>query len=260
MLVAAGASILVAASKIDDFEWSLAEWQNVWLRHWHFSKWNVGTVFAAWMSGSLYYVIAGAILGSSAVGILNSAQTIMGVTNVFFQGMQNYMPIRASIALRDGGVTQLVKFLRKCSFLITSTTVGVALMVCIYPNYVMEFFYGHQFRDYGWVLVGYAIVYIVTALGQVLPIGLLTLEKTFPILLSFITSGIISVSIVYPLISRYGLTGVLIGLTVYPAIQSLVQFFAFRSLVAIEKARDNFRMASGSGGDTVDVAPTFDSG
>jgi O-antigen/teichoic acid export membrane protein len=234
MLVAASASILTAWCRIDNVEWSLAEWRNVSLRHWHFSKWLIGTTIASLMSGELYYAIAGGILGSSAVGILKAAQTIMGVTNVFFQGMQNFMPVRASIVYREGGATQLVKFLGKCSFLIVSATVGISLIAFIYPNYVMGFFYGPQYRDYGWVLVGYAIIYIVTALGVIFPIGLFTLEKTFPTLLAYIISGVITVIIMYPLIHEYGLIGVLIGQTIYPAAQSLVQFIAFQRIVAIK--------------------------
>jgi hypothetical protein len=44
----------------------------------------------------------------------------------------------------------------------------------------MGLFYGAQFSDSGWVLVGYAMIYVLMALGFVLPIGLFTLEKTFP--------------------------------------------------------------------------------
>ena len=237
MLVAASASILAAWCCIDNFEWSLAEWRKITLRHWHFSKWLMGACIAGWMSGELYYVIIAAILGSSAVGILKAAQTIMGITNVFFQGMQNFMPVRASIVYREGGIRELVKFLRKCSFVVVSATAGIALIVCIYPNYVMGFFYGSQYRDYGWVLVGYAIVYIVTALGVVVPLGLLTLERTYATLLGFIISAVVSIGLMYPLVSRYGLVGSLIGLAIYPAVQSLVQYFALRK--ALRKISDN---------------------
>ena len=237
MLIAASASILVVLGRIDKFDWSWAGWWSVTRRHWNFSKWNVGIVLAAWMSGQVYYFITGALLGSSAVGILNAAQTIMGVTNVLFQAMQNFMPVRASIAYRDGGIDQLGRFLWKCGLFITSATAVIVLILCVYPNQVMKLFYGSQFGDYGWVLVGYGIICIVTAIGTVFPIGLVTLEKTFPILLSFIISASTSIVIMYPLVSEHGLIGVLVGLTVYPAIQSFIQFFAFQSLVAKRAGR-----------------------
>ena len=234
MFAAAGVSIMAAWCKVHNLEWSLAQWQIVSLRHWHFSKWLISTTLLGWISGELYYVIVGGVLGSSAVGILKSAQTIMGASNVFFQGMQNFMPVRASEVFREGEIVQLTKFVRKSTFFITLATGSIAIVVCAYPNHVMEFFYGPQFRDYGWVLVGYAIIYMITALGVVLPVGLLTLEKTFPTLLGFITSGIVSAVIMYPLVRVYGLTGALIGLAIFPAVQSLVQFIAFQKLVARE--------------------------
>ena len=244
MLIAAGASIVAACSKVENIEWSFAQWRSVTLRHWHSSKWLMSTTLAGWMSGELYYVIAGGILGSSAVGVLKAAQTIMGVTNVFFQGMQNYMPVRASVVFHEGGVTQLAKFIRKSTFLMFLATSSIAAVVCVHPNYVMEFFYGPQFRDYGWVLVGYAIIYTVTALGVSFPIGLLTLEKTFPTLLAYIISGVVSIVIMYPLVRALGLIGVLVGLTIYPAVQSLIQFMAFQKLVTTRKTID--RVPAGS--------------
>jgi O-antigen/teichoic acid export membrane protein len=235
MLVAASVSILAAWCRIDNVEWSLAEWKNVTLRHWHFAKWLIGVCIAGWMSGELCYVFIAAVLGSSAVGILKAAQTVMGVTNVFFQGMQNFMPVRASIVYREGGVIELVKFLRKCSFVIVLATLAIAAIVCIYPNYVMKLLYGPQYRDYGWVLVGYAMIYIMIASGVVPSLGLLTLEKTYPTLLAFIISGIILIGIIYPLVAYFGLAGGLIGLAVYPAVQLLVQFCALRKLVTQSK-------------------------
>jgi O-antigen/teichoic acid export membrane protein len=242
MLIAAGASIFVAWSKTDNIEWSFDHWRSVSLRHWHSSKWLMGTTFAGWASGELYYVIAGGILGPSAVGVLKAAQTVMGVTNIFFQGMQNYIPVRASVVFREGGVAQLAKFIRKSTLMMVLATASIAAMACVYPNYVMEFIYGPQFRDYGWVLVGYAIIYIVTAFGVAFPVGLLILEKTFPTLLAYIISGVVSIVIMYPLVRVWGLIGVLIGLTVYPAIQSLIQFVAFQKLVALGKTTGGFPM------------------
>jgi O-antigen/teichoic acid export membrane protein len=243
MLIAASVSILAGSALIGKIVWTFSQWQNVSLRHWHTSKWLISTTFVGWMSGELYYVIAGGLLGSSAVGILKSAQTIMGVTNVFFQGMQNYLPIRASVVFREGGMGQLSLFIRKTTFLMTFATSIIAMVLCSYPNHVMEFFYGHQFRDYGWVLVGYAIIYIITALGQAFPVGLLTLERTFATLVAYIVSGFISIVIMYPLVRIQGIAGVLVGLAIYPATQSLVQFIAFKQLMAREQIKEQASVA-----------------
>jgi O-antigen/teichoic acid export membrane protein len=233
ILLTACAGTLIALINIDHLNWSMSEWREFSLRHWHFSKWQIGTLILSWASGQIFLIFAGAIIGASAVGILMAAQSVMAITHIFILGLQNFLPVHASKIYREGGVVQLSKFIHKAAFSVTLITGIVALIVCIFPNRIMELLYGSAFRDYGWVLIGYAFIYVLGALGLVFPVGLLAMERTFPVLLSYICSAAISIVTVYPLVTEFGLVGVLVGLATYAGVQFVVSYLAFRRLVLI---------------------------
>jgi O-antigen/teichoic acid export membrane protein len=231
---------LVALIRIDNLQWPKVGWKEVSLRHWNFSKWLIGSTILTWASGNIYYLVTGGLVGASAVGVLKSAQNIMAVAHVFFFGLQNVLPVRASEAYAKGGAVQLSKFLGKVSFLIVIPTCVIAMAVCVSPNRLMELLYGPDFREYGWVLVGYAFIYVLAACALVIPIGLLAIEKTSAILLSYACSGVIATILVYPLVRRYELAGVLAGLTIYHGIQILVPYLAFRRFLLLHQQDTRF--------------------
>ena len=238
-MVTAAAGAMWASTNIGILKWPKVGLKEISLRHWNFSKWLVGSAIIAWASSNIFYLGAGAMIGTSAIGILKSTQNTMAITHILFQGLQSILPIRASRAYNKGGIRQLIKFVRNATLLLTSITGIVSVIVCIYADRIMELLYGPEFKNYGWVLVAWAVIYILVAMTQVIPIGLLTLEKTFPIILSYACSTVISIAIFFPLIKRYELTGVIVGTAIVYAIQFLIPFMALKRLVRTELAREN---------------------
>lgn len=232
--VMAGSAALgfsVAMPNVKRLAWPRGRWWEISFRHWHFSKWLIVSNTLLWASGEIFYVVTGAVNGASAVGILRAAQNVMGVMHIFFHGLQNFLPMRASQVYRQGGTTELSKFLLRAGLLATLVALIVAVVVCSFAGEIMELLYGPAMRQYSWVLVAYALIYVLMAAAVAAPIGLLATEQTFPIVLSYACSSVVSVILAYPLIAGYGLAGVLVGWAIYTVIQILVPVIAYRGLI-----------------------------
>jgi len=52
-------------------------------------------------------------LGTLAVGAFRAVQQLIGVTNIFFQALVNYLPSRAAKKLNEDGSLALVKYLKR---------------------------------------------------------------------------------------------------------------------------------------------------
>jgi O-antigen/teichoic acid export membrane protein len=178
ILATAAAGILAVSFNVHDLEWPAGGWGEISLRHWHFSKWLLASNLLSWASGHVFILFAGAIIGAAAVGTLRAAQNVMAVTHVLFLGLGNFLPVRASEVYTEGGIVRLKKFLWKASVFVISTTLVFASIVCVFADEILTLLYGSTYGDYGWVLIGYALIYVLVALGTVIPIGLLALERT----------------------------------------------------------------------------------
>jgi O-antigen/teichoic acid export membrane protein len=228
---AAAVGSLAAASSLGAFQ-RPDDWREVTARHWHFSKWLLGSTVLMLASGNIFLAFAGAIIGASAVGVLRAAQNVMAGTHVLFLGLDNFLPVRAASAYAQGGIHQLVGFLRTAFVVITLATVAFASLVCVFSDPLMEFVYGPEFAGYGWVLIGFAVGYVLVACRNVIPVGLLTLERTFSLVLARGVAVAFSLISAYPLITMFGLSGVLVGLIMAEVILVVIPYAALKRLVA----------------------------
>jgi len=206
-------------------------------RHWHYSRWLLGSALFSWTSGNLLIIASGVVLGTTAVGVLRAGQSIIGVTHIFFQGLENVLPVQASIAFANGGFEQLIAFTRKSVGLIMLATVSIAAIAWFFPNAIMTAFYGKEFSQIGWVLQVYALIYVILAFGLALSIALRAVEKTSFILYSYALGTLFSIVGGIPLIMLYGVKGALIGLVITTFINAAVPFFGLISLAKAHRPK-----------------------
>jgi O-antigen/teichoic acid export membrane protein len=235
---AAAVGSLAAVSNLGALQWP-DDWREVTRRHWHFSRWLLGSTALMLASGNIFLAFAGALIGASAVGVLRAAQNVMAGTHVLFLGLDNYLPVRAANAYTQGGIHGLVGFLRTVFLVATLATVAFASLVCVFSEPLMELLYGPEFAGYGWVLIGFAVGYVLVACRNVISVGLLTLERTFSLVLARGVAVAFSLMSAYPLITMFGLSGVLVGLIMAEVILVVIPYAALKRLVAEGSAKAN---------------------
>jgi O-antigen/teichoic acid export membrane protein len=107
-------------------------------------------------------------------------------------------------------------------------TFTLLALIAIFSKQIILAFYGSEFVDYRFMLIGFCILYVIIFLGYPLRYAIRTLENTKLIFISFIASSAFSILTAYPIIKAFGLTGVIIGLMLTQLITLGIYLYSLR--------------------------------
>lgn len=72
----------------------LAECRAICQEHLQFGRWLLGGAIVQFFSSNWLIMISGAVLGASTVGLIKSAQYLLGGVTMLFQALENVVPLR----------------------------------------------------------------------------------------------------------------------------------------------------------------------
>jgi O-antigen/teichoic acid export membrane protein len=182
-------------------------------QRWRSARWLLGSAVMQWTSGHLFVMLAPLYVGLWGAGALRAAQSIVGVVNVWHQGLENVIPIHAGKLWRGASPRHAVRYVGRVSLIWTLITGVFVTTIALYADPLLRAVYGEQVAEHRWVLQWYAVVQFLIFLGLPLRSLLRAAEQTRGIFLGFAAATVFSVATVLPLLGHWGLTGALIGLT-----------------------------------------------
>jgi O-antigen/teichoic acid export membrane protein len=193
-----------------EFNW---EWiKGISQRHWRISRWLGASSLLQWTSGNLFLIAAPVYYGAAAAGVLKASQNLMGVTHVWFQGLDNVVPVETARRLREGGVHSMLTYTRSILLKWGGMTLLFAILMAASPTLWLRLMYGPEMAQYGYILRLYALLYVFVFLGGPLRAGLQALEFTVPIFWSYLAMTAFAFSFAVPMAKWLGLSGSLLGL------------------------------------------------
>jgi len=181
-------------------------------RHWKISRWLGASALLHWTSGNLFVIAAPIYYGAAAAGVLKASQNLMGVTHVWFQGLDNVVPVETARRLRDGGVHSMLAYTRSILVKWGGLTLVFAIVMAAAPGFWLRLIYGSEMVQYGYILRLFALLYVLIFVGGPLRAGLQALEFTVPIFWSYLAMTTCAVAFAVPMAKWLGLTGVMLGL------------------------------------------------
>ncbi len=191
-----------------------SEQRSVLHRHWQFSKWLTASNLMTWVSGNFLILTAGAVLGTSAAGVLKACQNILGITHILFNALANLVPIQAGTLLAQQGLPAMEHYFSQAAKWGGAATVLLAIPALCFPKLTLQWIYGPTMAPYAWVLSAYALVYLIMFINQILTFALRTLEQTRPIFNGYCLTAILSLLSAHTLATRFGLSGIALGFLV----------------------------------------------
>jgi len=198
------------------------------LQHWDFSKWLTGSALMHWTTGNLFIIVAGGLLGATAVGALRAAQNLMNVVNILFMGLENIVTVRAARAFHEEGKKALCDYLKRVTQFGGGATVIMTSVAAIAPDFWLDLVFGDQYIGYGYLLRWWAAIYLLVFLGLPLMGGLRAIEKPQTIFTSYLWTTLFSVLAAYPMTMYLHLNGVLAGIATFHFLQLLILWFGLK--------------------------------
>jgi O-antigen/teichoic acid export membrane protein len=181
-------------------------------RHWTVSSWLTGSALLTWTSSNLFVLAAPVYYGAAAAGVLKASQNLMGVTHVWFQGLDNVVPVETARRLREGGVHSMLAYARSVLIKWGGLTLLFALIMGAVPGFWLRLMYGPELAQYGYILRLYALLYVIIFLGSPLRACLQALEFTVPIFWSYLLMTAFAFAFAVPMAKWLGLSGTMVGL------------------------------------------------
>lgn len=199
-------------------------------KHFKFSSWLVGRSLLQWFSGNYFIVMAGVIFGTVGVGAVRIAQNVIGVLNVLFLALENYVPVRAAAIFSANGKTSLFNYLKTVTIKGGFLTVLVVLAVIFSAKWMIWGLYGDGFEASVPLLQGLAVLYLFVFLAIPLRLALRTLEKTHHIFIAYVIVTVFSAVAARPFLETFGINGVILGLVIAQIIMILWFFIGINYL------------------------------
>ncbi|MGB7986339.1 MAG: hypothetical protein WCF54_14325 [Terracidiphilus sp.] len=181
-------------------------------RHWKISRWLGASALLQWVSGNLFVIAAPVYYGAAAAGVLKASQNLMGVTHVWFQGLDNVVPVETARHLRKGGVHSMLAYTRSILIKWGGLTLLFALVMSAAPGFWLRLIYTPEMAQYGYILRLYAILYVIVFIGGPLRAGLQALEYTVSIFWSYLAMAAFAFIFAVPMAKKLGLSGSMFGL------------------------------------------------
>jgi O-antigen/teichoic acid export membrane protein len=172
-----------------------------------------------WVSGNIYMIVAGAVLGPVAVGAIRGTQNLMGLCHVFLLGFENVVPVTAARRYHEGGMKALSTYIGKVGLLGAAALGAVIAVAAVAPAFWLDLIYGDVYRDDAYLVWWWAASYSIGFVGGLANVGLRAVEETKPIFVAFLVSSLVAVATVYPVVNLLGVVGVIVGYILHEAIR-----------------------------------------
>jgi O-antigen/teichoic acid export membrane protein len=198
-------------------------------RHWNISRWLAPSAFMQWSSGNLFALAAPVYFGPAAAGILRVAQNIVGVTHIWYLGLDNIVPAETARRLHSDGLDAAFDYIKQILWRWGVITLLFLTLISLFPQFWLSLIYGAKYAPYGGILRLYAAMYFMVFFANPLRAGLQALEYTAPVFWSYSAMTVFSLAFAGPLAKRLGLVGILVGLI---AVQLIFQGILAMSLLS----------------------------
>lgn len=113
-----------------------------------------------WLASSGVILVGAGFIGQQAAGGIRVAQNLLGPVNVIFQWMDNVIPVRAAVLLREQGLPKVTSFLLRVGLAGVALIAGFTLLLALIDEWLIVVVYGEAYRVFAVLLVLQGIYYL----------------------------------------------------------------------------------------------------
>tara|TARA_B100001057_G_scaffold500410_1_gene615322 strand:+ start:24 stop:1280 length:1257 start_codon:yes stop_codon:yes gene_type:complete len=199
--------------------------------NWKIAKWLLYTSIIQWFSNNLWVINSGFILGAKMLGIIRACQTIIGISNIFYQSFENLIPTIVTKKLKTNGIKAMLKYLKEFRIISLSISIVLSFVLILLSEQILRLFYGHEISKFNEILSYLSLIIPLYFFTLPYVYGFRTMQNTKPIFISYLLSSIVALTISNYIITNYDIRGYIFGTYLSQIIIILILTFYFRKIV-----------------------------
>jgi O-antigen/teichoic acid export membrane protein/peptidoglycan/xylan/chitin deacetylase (PgdA/CDA1 family) len=192
---------------------SRARFWRDWGRNWSFGKWammsqmtGMGACLLPWMLAMVH--------GEEATGQLAACSTLVGLSNLFVMGLNNFLTPNAAQAFAERGAHALFSVLYKATLCFVVVLGGLCLVLLFVGNLLAGILYGPGYANTGSLIVVLALATFVDAIGLAAGIGLWAMDRPAANIRSDLVQLLVTLGTALWLVSPWGALGIAAALVI----------------------------------------------
>ena len=198
---------------------------------WSFSKWLMYSLFFNWFNSNYIFFITAILIGNKEVGAIRAAQNIIGISHVLFQVIENTLPIKLSLILKNFGKLKLKSYLKSTYYYFISFMTLLGLLLFIFSDYLIVLIYKNFDTNIKVALLYFIPIYIILATSSCLRSALKALENTKAIFWGNLIGALIIIILSNFVIEQYQLKGSMICFLTIQLIMMILLMFSYSKLI-----------------------------
>lgn len=204
--------------------------KNILVEHWRYGRWVVGSAFVNWLSTLSYLPLVGFMAGVQQAGAFRAMQNLMlplerllsVFSLLFIPWISRNRPLMGK------------KYVKKRLFVLMTINFSLAsmygLFLILYGDWFAKVLYNSSYAaSFTWLIPYFAIIAVVSALVQVLGIGLKSLERPDAIFWAETISTALTLTVGLYFVAVFKIRGAALGLLISTIATFLsLLYFLFR--------------------------------
>jgi O-antigen/teichoic acid export membrane protein len=164
-------------------------------------------VVTNWIVLNGLYLVIGSLVGAEGVAELRGASLLFAIGNVFFLGIENFVPVQGAKLLRSGGQKALARYLRLWSLFGLAVSIGISAVIAMAPHFWLALFFGASLEGHAELVYGLAVVYPLSSFVTMRGMWLRALSATREVFFVWAWMALATLLSAYPAIRIFGLSG-----------------------------------------------------
>jgi len=128
-------------------------------RNWSFGRWVSGGSIANWAALEIYPILSAGMISFAAAGAFRAMQNLVAPIHVLLRTIETYLTPRAARRFKLGGWSGLRAMLARVYWLSVLPSIGLLVVVALFPAPLMRLLYGAKYASYSGMLPLLALAY-----------------------------------------------------------------------------------------------------
>jgi len=205
-----------------------------WRRNWSFGKWALMSQLTGLGFYTLPWILA-SVRGEAETGELAACTALVGLSNLFVMGLNNYLMPKAARAFSVRGARGFCGVLRMATLCAAVVLGGLCLGVYFAGNGLAGIMFGTEYADTGPLLTVLALAALTDALGLIASTGLWAMDRPAASIVGDLTQLAVTLAVALWLVYPCGAMGIALAMVAGRSSGAAVRWFTIFAIMGFAR-------------------------